>query len=729
MIDLRRIPVVRVLVPFAGGILAGTHITCFPDPVWMIVISLVLWLIQLCCYFLYARMPRIQGLPFSLLSAGLVFWTGMTAAVLDWPDDPHLPSGVTVVIQGDLYDGPVERNGRLVYDMDVRMVAGRDSILRVRSTVKVYLEMPADSIIPAPGEIWRFCGRLVSIQNNGNPGEVDYASIMNRKNCWYRFFCDTLPGPAEKITALKRRSFSAVRIREAVSGKWEGSPEAVSLLHAVCLGDRSGLDEEMRQTYSRAGGMHILAVSGLHVGLIWWFLDRVLFFITRIFRRECYRALLVTLMIWFYAYVTGFSSPVSRSVTMFTFFSLARVAQLRGHPLNALLASAFLLIIIRPWRILDAGFQLSYLAVLAIVTIYPVLRTLIRVRHPLLKWLWEATCVSIAAQAGTLPLVVHYFHQVPLYSLFTNLLTVPLLSVIMTLFVISVPVAFIWTGAGPVIRLMVVLSEMMNRVMEFVSSVPGSVIGHLFLDPVCLALALSVFFLVILILNARSRWPFFILMLAVSMILVHSATARFSCARSRQFMIAHFNGGSMVTFRQGFFVDHYIWCRDPGNVAYMDRYLEIAWGRRCYESSVIWINGSVKLENAEGESVTDKLSGSISTCYSIVPGIWLVGNNGQNCLVVAGSLHTGQAGAVPGQGAFPGQGVVPGTGVLSGLKTDCCLVSGEPPVSPGLQSFLSSFGGKVIADGSNREWYTGRVEGLCSQIHITGKRGAYLEPV
>jgi competence protein ComEC len=715
MIDLRRAPVVRALVPFTAGSLAGYlgHPVPGQDG-WALpclILCLAIWLIQLLLFFFCLRVPQVRAMPFSLISAGLFFLTGLGTGALERPEDPGLPEGERIMVSGLVMDGPVERNGRIAFTMGLRMAGRMDTAHPVRTIVKATMEMPSDSLLPESGESWRLCGRPVAIQGSGNPGEPDYPAMMQRKGCWYRFYCDTLPGLNVKVAGIPDRRLNAARIRRAVAALWEGPPESVSLLKAVCLGDRSGLNEEMRQSYARAGGMHLLAVSGLHVGLIWWVLHRILSFMVRLFRREVCRAVPVTLLIWFYAYVTGFSSSVCRSVTMFTFFSAARLTGHRGHPVNAVLVSAFFLVTVHPGRALDVGFQLSYAAILAIVTLHPVLKSLIRLNNPVLKYVWEGACVSIAAQAGTLPLVIHYFHQAPLYALFTNLLAIPLLSCIIALFVASVPLVAAGIGAGPVNRLLVFLGGMMNRVMETVSSIPGSVVGNLFPDPLCMLLFMVAIFLAILIANRRGRLPVYLLMLTVCLILFRSAQVRDHRVHSSQLVVGHFNGASMVTMRQGLQVDHYIWCGDPEQVAYMDRYIESAWGNRCYETSVVWTDRAFSAESRSQWAATPLSSGGISACSPLGCGAWIVGSREWRGLVVTGVLDEEKV------------------GILSDVKPDFILLSGEPPLSPGLKELLASISCDVIADGSNRAWYRDRLGDLCGQVYVTGKKGAYLEPV
>jgi competence protein ComEC len=714
MIDFTRAPVARFLVPLAGGSLVGYLGSPAVRPGVVLFSCLVLWLALLLIDQLFREKPLLRGGLFSSLVFGLVFCTGLGLGMMDEPKDPGLPVGERIMISGKMREGPVERNGRLEYEMGLSMVLARDTAFQTATLLKAYMQVPRDSPVPVAGETWRLGGRLVAIRNSGNPGEIDYAAILKRKNCWYRFYCDTVPELNYRLEETQTRNLSAVRIRNGLSESWEGPPEALSLLRAVCLGDRSGLSETMRQSYSLAGGMHVLAVSGLHVGLIWWVLHRVFSFLVRLLRREIYRVVLITLLLWFYAYVTGFSSSVCRSVTMFSFISAARLIHHRGHPVNALLVSMFFLVVIHPGRLLDVGFQLSYAAVLSIVTLHPVLKNLVRVKNRILKWAWEATGISLAAQIGTIPLVVYYFHQVPVYALLTNLVAIPLLSCIITLFVFSVPLMAIGTVAGIMNRLLMTLAGLMNSAMEAIASIPGSVIGGLFLDPVCALLFVVLVFLGITMFSGKSSLPKYICMFTLSLILIQSARIRSSRLRSFQLVVGHFYNGSLVTFREGLYVDHYIWSGDPESVAYMDRYLASAWGQRSYEISVVWVNGAAPIDTLSGRDVAKPVQGGISACYPLCYGTWMVGNQKHRGLVATGTLDGVRL------------------GILTGIDTEFLLLSGEPPLSPKQMDDLFLGSRDVILDGSSRGWYMKQVahwkdqmDHGVGQIHITGEQGAY----
>jgi len=695
MINLRPVPVVRVLIPFAFGSLAGYTDTPELGSAPLLILSASIG----AAAFLFYRFSRDGnsffhwGFCTSVLL--LFFLLGMGTGRIDRPRDPGLPTGSIVLLQGTIEDDPVARNGKLVFKMEIRMAYAGDSLFLRRSLLKVYLPLSRYLVPPVAGETWNLSGRLYPLQSGGNPDEVDYASINKRKNCWYNFYCDSL-GLNRRVPGANRLIPAPAVLRSSFSKYWEGEPETRALLSAICLGDRSGLSAELRQSYSMAGGMHVLAVSGLHVGLIWWVLNRLFSFIFLTGKREVFRVALIVLILWVFAYVTGFSSSVSRSVCMFTFYSLSRIMKHRGHPLNAILVSMFFLLLVHPGKLLDLGFQLSYAAIISIVSLHPFFMRLWRPGNSLIRWIWEATGLSLAAQLGTLPLVIYYFHQFPLYGLLSNLVLVPLLSCIITIFVISAPLALSGIGAGIASYLLMKTGGIMNFIVGLVASFPGAVLGGLYIDHISSAILMILLFLLMLILNSRKRAALYIAVVLLCILAVRTATNKTLILRSAETRISHFRSGSLITFRQGFLVDHYILTDNLATINYMDRYISSAWGKHAFELSVILLGGQGSLIYHPG---------GISCAIEINQGLFLLGND-KVCVAVLSGKYEGVAPKIPG-----------------GINPDLILLSDEPILYD--TAFLSSFP-LVVTDGSDRKRYTVKLQDKALKLYDTASEGAFI---
>ena len=202
--------------------------------------------------------------------------------------------------------------------------------------------------------------------------------------------------------------------------------EELAVISALLLGYKDLLDRETIMIYSSSGAMHVLAVSGLHVGIIYLLLNSLFLFFEKFKYGKYLKAVLLILSLWAYALLTGLSPSVLRATTMFSFIIIGSALNRETNIYNTLAASAFVLLLYNPYILLQVGFQLSYAAVLGIVYLQPKLYKLMYTKHWLLDKIWAITTVSIAAQLATFPLGMYYFHQFPNYFLLSNLFVIPL---------------------------------------------------------------------------------------------------------------------------------------------------------------------------------------------------------------------------------------------------------------------------------------------------------------
>ena len=230
------------------------------------------------------------------------------------------------------------------------------------------------------------------------------------------------------------------------------NPEARGVALALVLGAKEQLEERVREAYGRAGAMHVLAVSGLHMGIVYGVVAFLLMPLRRMRWGKAGHALMCIVTLWLFALVTGASVSVLRAATMFTCIIVADATQRRSNIFNTLALSAFLLILINPYYLLSVGFQLSYLAVLGIVYLQPRLYRLVTCRYGWLDKVWGLTTVSVAAQIATLPISLYYFHQFPTYFWLANLIVIPAAFVILSLGLLTVgigsaaPSMITWLG-------------------------------------------------------------------------------------------------------------------------------------------------------------------------------------------------------------------------------------------------------------------------------------------
>jgi len=194
---------------------------------------------------------------------------------------------------------------------------------------------------------------------------------------------------------------------------------------AILVGYDTLMDEETEESYMNAGAMHILCVSGLHVGVIFILMTMLLKFMLKTKITRFFRILLLLISIWAYALLTGMAPSVQRASIMFSFFVIGQGLSRPKDSYNTLAASAFVMLAINPNLLFHVGFQLSYAAVLGIISVYPSLYKMFYFKYKITDYFWSIICVSIAAQLATFPIGTHYFHYFPNYFWITNILVIP----------------------------------------------------------------------------------------------------------------------------------------------------------------------------------------------------------------------------------------------------------------------------------------------------------------
>jgi len=705
MRDLQRIPVARVLIPFVAGILLGylSKIPAFPGILLMII--LLGWFCLVLAFFRCKRRSLIQSRLFGLWTFVLCVALGAGHGAHSRPSDPNLPLDRQVYIRGIVKEAPDSTHSLLRCELRLELLYVNDTVYPCQTQLQVYFSPGADSLIPRPGESWQWLGFLRPIRNSGNPGSPDFEAIMQKKNCWYRFYATPLllPRHSVRTQGIAFRPGIAYHMRNAYFDSWQAGEEELALLKAVCLGDRSSLTEDMQVSYGAAGGMHLLAVSGLHVGLIWWVLQGATRWMVRTTRTELLRTLLVLALLWFYASVTGFSSSVCRSVTMFSFVSAGRISGQRTQSLNVILASALLLVVIQPSRLMELGFQLSYSAILGIVVFYPFFQSFFRIRNPILRWIWNAASVSFAAQLLAAPLVIYHFHYLPVYSILSSILAIPVLSLLIALFTFSVP--FITSGLLDYVFFEVLgrLAWLMNITMDTISSIPGALLEDLYLSLPALCLWMLFLVLGMCFQLSRSRFPAYLMIFVLALLVLFNAYSLVNRKQTSELVLCHFRGGSQVVLREGQKVDVYAWEPDSMNQAYMSRYRSEVWNRRLFQ---LHCTDSVHLSGTFG---------SISACRELARGIWAVGNDKLSFWVLRGPFLDTQA--------FP---LLLDYSRRTVLDPHFLLLSGEPVnIYPG--SLEEPISAELVLDGSNRSWFRARMDTISGRIYDTHWQGAYVK--
>jgi len=451
MINWKKSPFVRLLIPFIIGILISIENYFLGIPL-LITVIVVLIIISKSNKSIKNNFLFGIGLNIALILCGSL----ISRNHIDSNEIPKADFYQTNIVE------PIKEKANS-YQLTLSIKASYKDYNWNSSNGKVLVYIEKDSLSSnlKLGDNLLIKGVLKDIEPPKNPNEFDYKQYLHNRSIYQQgylkhdewVYLESKPRGIDEF-ANEARQFLLFTLKE---NGVEGDQFAIA--SALILGNKDELDFEVKQSYATAGAMHVLAVSGLHVGIIFLILNTLFSVLDKSRKGRISKAIVLLICLWIYALITGLSPSVLRASTMFSFLIIGTVLNRKSSIYNTLAASAFFLLIINPNLLFEVGFQLSYVAVLGIVYLQPLIYKRIYTKWWLLDKIWAITAVSIAAQIATLPLTLYYFNQFPVYFMLSNLIVIPAAIVILSLGIIL----FI-TSPFPVVS--EIVGWVLNKIIE-----------------------------------------------------------------------------------------------------------------------------------------------------------------------------------------------------------------------------------------------------------------------
>ena len=486
MIRWQPYPMLRIAGFFAGGVLLGIY---QPD---FIPLSFVVGLIVVCTILFFGawyfssenRLTVFSGLV-GLLIIFLFGYSRLTFFT-DSRNDDHISKVEKPIecYEAIVRSVPEEKAKSWKVEVEVvRLKSGNWS----PATGNLLLYVSKEN---TPSINWHY-GDKILVKGNpqefnppANPGEFDFKRFLSFKNISHQQFVSIddvrMVSPASDKGFIyyshQARAWCMKKINEFVHGEDE---RAIAI--ALVLGVTDGIDNDLQNAYAASGAMHVLAVSGMHVGIIYAIILFLFKPLSKFKNSKWIVAIVSFICLWIFSFVTGNSPSVLRAVTMFSFIAAARPFGIRTNIYNTLAASVFVLLIYNPFLIMSVGFQLSYLAVLGIVYLQRPLYQLWEIENTIGDWIWQITCVSIAAQVSTFALGLLYFHQFPTYFLVSNLFVIPLSTLVLVGGIFLLAISFISPLASFVGLILEGLIKALNWIVFRTEDLPFSLINNIHL--------------------------------------------------------------------------------------------------------------------------------------------------------------------------------------------------------------------------------------------------------
>ncbi|SEF44308.1 competence protein ComEC [Flavobacterium urumqiense] len=326
-----------------------------------------------------------------------------------------------------------------------RYIAIVNHIDQLESTGRVILNVRKDSLqhVFEIGNILQIKTTLQKNSPPNNPDQFDYSKYLENKQIFAQLYADTdeirINTEIEKNIWYYTSKLRSTIIRNLEKSDFHKTELNVAI--ALILGQQQDISPEIIRDYQYAGAVHILSVSGLHIGFILLFVTFILKPLPNTKRGSLFKLIIILSSLFLFGIIAGLAPSVVRSVTMFSFVAIGNHLRRSVNIYHTLLVSILIILLFEPSFLFDVGFQLSYIALFFIIWLQPLLASVWLPKNKITKYIWDILTVSFAAQIGTLPLSIYYFHQFPGLFFVTNLVIIPLLSIIMVLGVVVMVLA------------------------------------------------------------------------------------------------------------------------------------------------------------------------------------------------------------------------------------------------------------------------------------------------
>ncbi|MBK7762756.1 MAG: ComEC/Rec2 family competence protein [Bacteroidetes bacterium] len=361
--------------------------------------------------------------------------------------------------------------------VEIKYLLNGHKKIQVQGKAIIYLQHDSSSASLQEGDILCINNLLKDIQLSCNPGAFEYADYCKQNQIYQSAYLPT--GSWKKMASERKRIsvfFNSIGLyARNILRNHIPNQSSVGIAEALLMGYRNDIDKDIWQAYADTGIVHIIAISGMHMAMIYMSLIWLFSKMPILKNRKVLATFVSLLLMWLFACITGLPPSVNRAALMFTFIAMGDMMNRNISSLNNLAASAFLLLCINPNWLFDIGFQLSYLAVLSLILFYAKVYNVLYVSNKILDAIWKLTSATLAAQILTLPLCIYYFHQFPLLFVLTNLVAVPLTTLVLYAEILLVNLHTIKPLADCLGKIISYSIEWLNKFVQSVSHLPFAV--------------------------------------------------------------------------------------------------------------------------------------------------------------------------------------------------------------------------------------------------------------
>lgn len=555
-------PFIRILIPFAAGVFIGfstDNLSFSKNIILLLLIILTFLLTILILVSQLIRNYRYRWISFVLINVFFFSLSLTLVKIHDYKLSANTLDNLNVDPEyyvARLSECPIIKDKSVKVNMELLGVADSvNNLIEIKTKVISYFEKNESSLSLKYGDCIAFLTNPKEIEKPPNPEQFDYKDYMYKKGVNYQVYLksdDWFNLEYKKSNVIYEFSYKIRDYLLETMQRLGVQGDEYAVASAILLGYDDTLPLDLRQKYVAAGAMHILCVSGLHVGVVFMVFSYILVFLNDRKRiQSVIKQLLLLLLVWFYALLAGLAPSILRSTIMISFVIIGNIINRKGVLLNSLAASAFILLCFNPSNLFDVGFQLSYVAVIGIVVLQKPVSRLFYSKYKIVNKMWEMTSVTIAAQIATIPFSIYYFHQFPIYFWLSNLFMTPISSAVIIGGMIMLLVSFV-----PYINIFVawLVSKMifvMNYVVSWIESLPFSIIKGIYIDSVQFVILLITLLLILLMVELKRRRNIIPIMIMTSLFFLINVKNTMNNNKQSGIMIYSLNNMTAVDFING----------------------------------------------------------------------------------------------------------------------------------------------------------------------------------
>lgn len=558
MINFKSIPFFKILFPFIIGVLCALELGSFKNTHLICLLSLILVVATFLFQKLYQRAQFVKKVLFIGSINIFLFFLAYESCFLynDKNNVNHYTHFLSTHPQSFIVtvdEVPIVSEKFMKLWVKVNVVEFNNTWHYSEGRTIVYVKQDSTFKLNVGNELL-INSKFSYLNEPKNPNEFNYKAFLESKNVFHTVFTES-----KNISAIsKNNNFHLSQIGTYIKSKLvsilrdsELSQEAFSICSALLVGYDDEIDSEVMQSFSHSGTLHILSVSGMHTGVLYAVLIFLFSLIDKYDKYKKTKFVFIMLGLWLFVLVTGLSPSILRAALMLSLVLVGKTFYKQGNSYNTLLLSAFLLLLYNPYLIKDVGFLLSYCAVFGIMYLYPILQKLYFFENKILQTTWSGVIMSVSATVFTLPISLYFFHQFPIWFVFSNMIIIPISFLIMgaaALFLVFYKVAvinhilvYIINGSTSVMMWFAQLTD--NPNYGFIDFISFSKIDFCFL---------TIFILLcLMILSTKSYKQILALCLLVITWLSFSIIDNYSDSKQKELVVFHIKNKSVFALRVG----------------------------------------------------------------------------------------------------------------------------------------------------------------------------------